>query len=224
MKLRLFLLSMSASILWTAFAQQQPSNRSDDDVRAYRIVAEGSTATHRYTIDGAIAQVFIYGGGTIPAGTHLVSFYFLFDQSNVGNTSGYITPILLDQTSAEIYTVIGIGKGYEVQQELNPQSIPFTIIEGVKVPTNARCTFGYINALVDSGGVPTLTSPGTVDFDYSVDPGRGIGGPATSNDWGATNSVAPVVTSGTTFGGAGADYPFVQLRTYSAFIDGVLAR
>ena len=215
---RLLLLSALSSALWSASAQPQPSS---DDSRDYRIAAEGSTTTHRVTIDGASGQVVIYGGGAIPIGTHLVSFHFLFDQTEVGNTFGYITPLLFEQISAGIYTVIGIGKGYEVQQELNPQSIPFTIIDGVKIPTNARCTFGYVNALVDANGVPTLTSPGTVDFDYSVDPGQGIGGPATSNDWGVTNYATVVVTLGTTFGAAAANYPFIQLRTYSAFMDGV---
>ncbi len=41
---------------------------------------------------------------------------FLFDQTNVGNTSGYITPLLFEQTSPGIYTVIGIGKGFEVHK------------------------------------------------------------------------------------------------------------
>jgi hypothetical protein len=214
---------MLCSTLWTASAQLQSSGASDNDSREHKIAAEGSTTTHRSFVDSAQGQVYIYGGGKIPSGTHLIGFRFRFDETSAGNISGYITPLLLEETSAGIYTVIGIGAGYEVQQYRDPQTIPFTINQGVSVPTNTRCTFGYVNALVDANGVPTLISPGTVDWDPSIDPGQGIGGPATSNAWGATDVPSLVVTLGTTFGGPTAAYPFVQLRTYSAFMDGVYA-
>lgn len=224
---RLLLLSALSSISWIAFAQSLPASGTGDDSRRYLVVREGSTTTHRGNVDSYFGQVFIYRGGAFPVGTYLVSFHFLFDESSVGNTSGYITPLLLDQTSPGIYTVIAIGRGYEVVQSLLPQSIPLVIVNGVIVPRCTSCTFGYINALVDSDGIPTVTSPGTVDFDYG-DPGNGLGGPLTSNGWAATGlpgSETPVVTLGTTFGAAGATYPFYpQLRTYSAFISGIVAR
>ncbi len=221
---RLLLLSALSSTLWTASAQLQSSDASDNDSREDETAIVGSTTSHRSFVDSAEGQVYIYAGGKIPAGTHVIGFRFRFDETNLGNTSGYITPFLLEETSAGIYTVIGIGAGYEVQQHQEPQMIPFTIIQGVSIPTNTRCTFGYVNALVDANGVPTVVSPGTVDWDHPIDPGQGVGGPATSNAWGATNVPSLVVTLGTTFGRPTATYPFVQLRTYSAFMDGVYAR
>lgn len=61
--------------------------------------------------------------------------------------------------------------------------------EDTKVSTNRRFTFGFINAMVNSSGVPNLATPN------------------------------PVVALGTTFGASGAslDFTFVTAyRTYSA--------
>jgi hypothetical protein len=88
--------------------------------------------------------------------------------------------------------------------------------------TNGQCTFGFINASVNSNGVPIETSPGTVDMNDPASGGAGTGGPGTTNNWAATNSATPnpVVTLGTTFGAPGAkvDIAFYwpPYRTYSA--------
>lgn len=74
----------------------------------------------------------------------------------------------------------GIGRGFQVA--------PFT--------TNGHYTFGFINALVDSGGTPTATSMGAVEFDNPADGGQGQGGPATTNQWVASVSQNTVVALG----------------------------
>ena len=168
-------------------------------------VVQGSTPTHRAKVDGLAGQVYIYVGGSLPAGTNLRSFQFLFDFSNAGNTTGYITPVLFNRSPGELYetyTVAGIGGGFEVAINSAPQAIPFELIEGVEVPTaDGQFTFGYINALVNSGGVPVAISPGTVDYDNPGDGGRGVAGAGTTNDWVATDVGAqpsPVVALETT--------------------------
>jgi hypothetical protein len=103
------------------------------------------------------------------------------------------------------------------------------LVEGLKVPTGANFTFGFVNALVDSTGTPVLTSQGAVDFYNPSDGGQGVGGASTTNDWAVTNSYSPspVVALGTTFGapGANADYNFLfpPYRTYSAQAIGAIA-
>jgi hypothetical protein len=102
------------------------------------------------------------------------------------------------------------------------------VIEGTKVSTKRRFTFGFINAMVNSSGVPVETSPGAVDMDNPADGGDGVGGAGTTNDWEATANWAtpnPVVAPGTTFGasGSGADYIFFEsYRTYSAQATGIV--
>jgi len=200
-------------------------------------VVQGSALTHRAQVDGLSGQVYIYVGGSLPAGTNLRSFQFLFDFSNAGNTTGYITPVLFYRSPGElyaIYTVAGIGKGFEVAMNSAPQAIPFDLIEGIEVPTaDGKFTFGYINALVNSSGVPVAISPGTVDYDNPGDGGQGVAGAGTTNDWVATDVAAtqpsPVVTLGTTFSvGTQTDYNFATydstvVRTYSALATGILA-
>jgi hypothetical protein len=81
---------------------------------SYTAVFDGSTLTHRELDDGAYAQVNIYVGAPLPVGTNLVALQFLFDETHVGNTSGYITPLLFEYRPLEaetLYTVVGIGKG-----------------------------------------------------------------------------------------------------------------
>src|SRR5579871_1865318 len=110
-------------------------------------VAEGSTPTHRLQVDTWSGQVYIYVGGALPVGTNMFEFQYLFDFTEQGNTTGFITPLLFEYKSVEaftVYTVVGIGKGFEVKLNSAPQAIPFEIIEGLKVPTNRNFTFGYI--------------------------------------------------------------------------------
>ncbi len=202
-----------------------------DNANSYIPVAEGSTPTHRLQVDTWSGQVYMYVGGPLPVGTNLAAFQYLFDSTEEGNTTGYITPLLFESKTVEtytVYTVVGIGKGFAVKLGSTPQAIPFDVIEGVKVPTNRNFTFGYINALVDASGTPVQSSYGTVDMNNPADTGVGEGGVGTTNDWTATANLAtptPVVGLGTTFGAAGAnvDYTFVVgYRTYSARAIGIV--
>jgi hypothetical protein len=164
----------------------------------------------------------IYVGGSLPAGTNLAALQYLFDRTTAGNTTGYITPLLFERTAGpthSVYTVVGIGKGFEVALNSAPQAIPFDVIEGLRVPANGRFTFGFVNAIVNSSGVPVTTSEGAVDFDEPADSGAGAGGTGTTNDWAVSNSYtpSPIVALGTTFAISGADYDFfLASRTYSA--------
>jgi len=191
-------------------------------------VAEGSTATHRLNTDLDGGEVYIYTGGTFPVRTHPAAFRFLFDFTEEGNTTGYITPLLFERISGEdytVYAVVGIGNGFEVALNPAQQTIPIDVIEGAKFTTNGNFTFGYINSLVDSSGVPIVASAGTVDFDQPADAGEGLGGVGATNVWEVTaGSPYPVVALGTTFGVAGADYTFwPYTRTYSAQAVGIVA-
>jgi hypothetical protein len=149
----------------------------------------------------------------------------MFDFTEEGNTTGYITPILFETSSVDgftIYTVAGIGKSFKVKLAPGIQAIPFNIIEGTGMAINGRFTFGFINAMVNSSGVPVAISPGTVDMNDPANSGEGTGGAGTTNNWVATATSAPpspVVTLGTTFGGPGSSVAFTFLppyRTYSA--------
>ena len=82
----------------TAFGSRAVAgdNGADPATTTYTPVAEGSTPTHRSVTDTFSGQVNIYVGGSFPAGTNLLYFQFLFDQTTAGNTSGYITPLLFE--------------------------------------------------------------------------------------------------------------------------------
>ena len=182
-------------------------------------VAEGSSPSPRSVTDQEVAQLNIYVGGSLPVGTHLAAFQYLFGLTTFGNTSGYITPLLFEYKSVEaatVYTVVGIGKGFEVKLDQTPQSIPFDVIEGIAVPTGSNFTFGFITAIVNSSGVAVETSQGVVEFDTPSDTGEGAAGAGTTNDW-VYSGGGPVVALGTTFGLANADYTMgLPYRTYSA--------
>ena len=195
------------------------------------ILEEGSTVTLRSLVDHDPGEVYIYVGGVFPAGTKPVAFKYFFGSAFDGNNTGYITPLLFAQTPGAngtyICTVIAIGEGYQVELSSAPQVIPFKIVKGLQGTSDESFTFGYINAMVDSSGIPTQTSYGTITYDYPADGGEGVGGTGTTNDWGvtATPPTAPVVTLGTTFGPiqSGATYTFYEgYRTYSAEAVGIV--
>lgn len=227
---RLVLLICLAGFFLVGFGRPALAGDNTSNPSAtYTITEQGSTLTHRSMVDLDSAEVYIYAGGTFPAGTNLVAFKFLFDFNEAGNTMGYITPLLFARVptgSSVIYKVAGMAKGFAVTMSSVPQKIPFAAIEGIKVPPNGSFTFGYVNALVNASGMPVATSPGTVDFDDPADSGAGLGGPQTTNVWEATAiSPSPVVALGTTFGppGSGADHTFFgTTRTYSAQVSGVV--
>jgi hypothetical protein len=213
-------LGCSFGLLLTTFGS---SALAGDDTTSSTPVAEGSTPTPRSVTDQQVAELVIYVGGSLPVRTHLVGLQYLFSLTTFGNTSGYITPLLFEYHSVEaatVYTVVGIGKGFDVSLESTPQTIPFDVIEGTKVPTNGNFTFGFITAIMNSSGSLGLTSQGVVDFDGTyADGGQGVGGTGTTNDWIWTiwTTPPPAIALGTTFGLANADYALgLPYRTYSA--------
>lgn len=192
----------------------------------YTPVAEGSTSASRAQTDEAHGLLVIYVGGSLPAGTNLVAMRYLFNLTTAGNTTRYLTPLLFEFKSVEaatVYTVVGIGKGIEVSLSSSPQVIPFEVVEGTKVSTGANFAFGFMMAILNSSGVPTLAGQGVVDFDTPSDTGEAVGGAGTTNDW-VFGPSEPTVAVGTTFGLANADYALgLPYRTYSAQAIGALA-
>jgi len=82
-------------------------------------------------------------------------FQYRFDLTDAGDTTGYITPLLFERASGELFTnyvVRGIGKGFTVSLDSIPTAIRFDIVEGPKVTDNGHYTFGFVNALVDWNG------------------------------------------------------------------------
>jgi len=215
----------------TSFGSRALADDTTKQASSPTITSEGSSVTLRSLVDHDPGEVYIYVGGAFPAGTTPVAFGYFFGSAFDDNNTGYITPLLFARTPGEndsvIYTVVGIGEGYQVHLSSSAQMIPFKVVEGFKVTQDDTFTFGYINAMVDSSGTPVETSYGTVTYDYPADGGEGVGGTGTNNDWGATGTppAAPVVALGTTFGPArsGASYTFYpQIRTYSAEVVGVV--
>jgi hypothetical protein len=229
---RQLMVAGSLGLLFAASGSSQADDNTFALTSSYTSVAEGSTVTPRSVTDQEFAQLNIYVGGSLPAGTNLISFRYLFDHTTFGNTTGDITPLLFEYKPVEaftVYTVAGIGRGFPVTLSSAPQSIPFEVIEGIKVPPSGNFTFGFITAIVNASGTPILTSEGVVDYDGTdPDGGQGVGGTGTSNDWEWTiGGPPPVVAVGTTFGlsGGKTDYTIGQpYRTYSAQVIGVVPK
>jgi hypothetical protein len=225
----LLLMPLATLTLWTAFAQVPNGNTP----AAYTVITEGSTPTHRSQVDSDSGEVYIYVGGSFPAGTYPTEFVFLFSFAGLsGNTTGYITPLLFERVPGEVYTyyvVAAIGEGFPVSINTLPQAIPFKILEGYQKTPAANFTFGYVNSMVNASGVPTASSAGTVDLNNNPpDSGEGVGGTGTTNHWMVTDTrpSGPTVGLGTTFAapGAGANYSFYQsFRTYSAQAYGIIS-
>jgi hypothetical protein len=215
-----------AGFLFTTFASRAlADDHGANPAVTYTTAAQGSAPIRRSLVDTSSGQVYVYTGGLLPAGSHLATLQYMFDFTQEGNTTGFITPILFEATTVEgftIYTVAGIGKSFGVKLAPGLQAIPFNIIEGKSVTTDGSFTFGFINAMVNSNGVPVAISPGTVDMNDPANTGQGTGGVGTTNNWAATATSAPpspVVTLGTTFGGPGSSVAFTFVppyRTYSA--------
>jgi hypothetical protein len=195
-------------------------------------VTEGSTTTHRSNVDGDGGEIYIYIGGSFPAGTSPTTFTFLWDfVGRGGNSTGYITPLLFERVPGPFYTIYivrAIAQGFSVAISSSPQTIPFNVVEGVTTTPHAEFTFGYVNALLNASGQEVMSSSGTVDMDYPADSGAGIGGPITLNTWGATGASQPItVVLGTTISGyAGTDFAWVNyypIRTYSAQAQGIVS-
>jgi len=197
---------------------------------AQTTVTEGSTTTHRANVDNDAGEVYVYTGGSFPKGTSPNTFSFLWDIGVPGST-GYITPLLVERMPAPFYTaynVRAIGQGFAVTVTSSRQSIPFNIVEDVKVTPNLDYTFGYVNALVNASGQEVETSRGTVDMAYPADSGRGVG-PNSLNLWAATQANTVAVPLGAIIGGglSGTDVPWVEFyprRTYSAQVQGTVGQ
>jgi hypothetical protein len=231
MKLYLLSLLLGALAVYTASAQVPRPVGNGSATTTYAVVTEGSTPTHRSLVDNDSGQVYIYIGGSFPVGTVPLVFEYLFDFAGpAGNTTGYITPLLFERVPGAFYTiyvVVAIGQSFQVALNSSPQTIPFTVLEGIKVIPGSNYTFGYVNALVNAIGEEVAMSSGTVDFDLTADSGYGVGGSKTSNLWGATGEGGIDVALGTTFGGfGGTDFSWVDnispIRTYSAQAYGVV--
>jgi len=172
--------------------------------------------------------LYLYGG-QFPANTYPTDFEFFFNTSANGSTTGYITPLLFEiQPVGEytVYIVRGVGTGSSVSIKSTPQTIPFTIVQGDKYTTGGNFTFGFINALVGSTGIPTAVSEGAVEYDTPAVGGHGEGGVGTTNEWAASSSEDSDVALGMTFGVNGSNASnslFTGYRTYSAFAIGITA-
>ncbi len=218
---RTFLYTLALLLPCVASAQ---SDRAQAPDAPAALVAEGSTPTYRNNADGAIGQVYIYTGGTFPLGTLPTELRFLWDfEGPADNTTGFLTPLLFEESVSGEYTlfrVVGIGKAFPVRLQAGPAAIPIDIVVGSRVTLNRRTTFGFVNGLVDANGIQYGSTAGTVDYVGPQDGGTGVGGPGTTNYWGATyQPYPPRVSLGITFGvsGSGATYPFYSNpRTYSA--------
>ena len=223
------LMTIAACLIFAACGPFSLAAEENAVPPSYKATIQGSAPTTRQQIDNYSGSVFIYTGGPLPAYTSPAALRFLFGFSaSDGKTTGYITPLLFESQTVGQYTVYivrGIGKGYEVSIDSAPQTIPFSIVEGHKITPDATYTFGFINALVDSAGLPTATSQGAVEFDDPAVSGLGLGGAGTTNDWAASTSQDTNVALGTTFGVSGsnaADNLLSVDRTYSAFMVGIV--
>jgi len=198
---RAILLGCALGLLLTVFGS---SALAGDNTTSYTPVAEGSTITHRSVTDNGFGELNIYVGASLPVGTDLLALRFLFDTTQAGNTSGYLTPLLFEYNPVEaatVYTVVGIGKGFQVNLSSAPQEIPFELVAGTKMARGANFTFGFVMGILNSSGVQVENSQGVVDFDGTYpDGGEGMGGVGTTNDWLYVQVSAPNVALGTTFG------------------------
>ena len=176
-------------------------------------VAIGSTAAARPETDNASGQVYIYTGGSLPAGT-TVSMLSIY-----ANQTGWVTPVLFQQNSTGKYTVAGIGDSFDITTT-GPQSIPFNLLAGSAVASNGSYTFGFINASVNSSGAQTASTAGVVAYDSSVDSGAGVGGGTSTNGWEYTPNVSGLAVGINATYGTGGTYTLNSGRTYSATLTG----
>jgi hypothetical protein len=190
---------------------------------------QGSTTTSRPILDSAIGQVYIYDGGFFPNNETVSTFSWL---GNSFSGSRFMTPLLFEETAPGVFVVRDIGAGQTVTSSGSPQSFSFNVQQGTGTTNSSLFVFGFINGLVDSNGHQTSSSAGTVTLDMVTDPGNGVGGPPTTNDWVFTPTESNVsVGLGTTFGTPGntgtsfalnnpALGTFDTDRTYSANLNG----
>jgi hypothetical protein len=190
-------------------------------------LTEGSPQINRNNLDVATGQVFIYNGGFFNNLEQVTTFSWLGDMFA---GSRFMTPILFQETSAGVFTVIGIGTGRTVTSNGGIQSFAFGLAMGTDTTgASGIFTFGYVNALLSSTGSQMSSSTGTVDMNIPFSAGMGVD-PTSNNHWIFTpTDTPPMVTLGTTFfqpGSAGGNFALnsgtgtQQDRTYSAQLTG----
>ena len=141
---------------------------------------EGSTATARGLTDSGLGQVMIFDGDFFNIGATVTTFT-VFD-SNFGQGSKFVTPVLFEETSPGIFVVRGVGTSDTVTPGSSPQAFAFNLMSGTATASSGLFTFGFIEAAVNSSGTQTTSSTASVDLDLTVDPGPGVSGVGT-NDW-----------------------------------------
>jgi len=189
-------------------------------------ITEGSPQINRNNLDVATGQVFIYNGGFFNNLEQVTTFSWLGDMFA---GSRFMTPILFQETSTGVFTVIGIGTGRTVTSNGGIQSFSFSLVSGTDTTGAAGLfTFGFVNALLTSTGSQSSSSAGTVDMNIPLSAPPGVD-PTSTNDWIFTpTSSSPTVAIGTTFFQPGHTGNFAlnsgtgtqQDRTYSAQLTG----
>jgi len=122
----------------TAFGPLAFAGDGQEQGLSYKITVQGSTPTPRQQTDGFSGCVYIYVGGFFPIGTDLSGFEFLFSFTEIGNTTGYLTPLLFEAEPAGeyvVYTLKGIGKGHEVEIGPKPKVFAFEVVDGTQITT-----------------------------------------------------------------------------------------
>jgi hypothetical protein len=192
-------------------------------------LTEGSPQINRNNLDVATGQVFIYDGGFFNNNEQVTTFSWLGDMFA---GSRFMTPILFQETSAGVFTVVGIGTGRTVTSNGGIQSFAFGLVSGTDTTAGSGMFFfGFVNALLNSNGTQSSASMGTVDMNIPLSACCGVDG-SSSNDWIFTpTTTPPTVAVGTTFfqpgvGGASGNFMLnsgtgtQQDRTYSAQLTG----
>jgi hypothetical protein len=193
-------------------------------------LTEGSAQINRNNLDVASGQVYIYDGGFFNNLETVTTFSWLGDMFA---GSRFMTPILFQETSTGVYTVVGIGTGRTVTSSGGIQSFSFGLVSGTATTgASGQFVFGYVNALLNSNGTEGSSSAGTVDMNIPLSGGTGVEGGTTTNDWVFTTIGTPVTVSvGTTFATPPNSGNFAlnsgtgsaQDRTYSAQLTGTVS-
>jgi hypothetical protein len=184
-------------------------------VRAQTI---GSQVIARGNIDTSSGQVYIYDGANFLSGQTFQSMEFY------AGATGYVTPVLFEETGSAQFTVRGVGQSVLVST-LGDQSIDYASASGLATTLGSDYTFGFVNAAVDGSGNETASSTGVVDYDnYIGDAGVS---PGSTNDWrftptdgGLNLAIGAVYGTGGFPLNAGGDPSNVD-RTYSAIATAV---
>ena len=201
---------MSTASRWTLFAIIASAGSANAAIM-------GSELMDRNLVDVSPGLSLIYRGGTQPlAGDGGVAENFSVYSRGLGGSAGqyWITPFLLEVTSADQYTVVAIGTSRNLSGEVGMRSYGFDTIAGdATLEPGKTYSFGYRNAQheVNAGVVTTVAgtqNPGAVPFTGYDD---------FSDQWSYATGVSSL-NIGTIFGtgGAALDASGFNGRVYSA--------